>query len=209
VKEFRDDAYLMMATRNGLIKKTILSAYGNPRRDGINAIKINPGDELIEVKLTDGSSDIILATTQGMAIRFKESEVRNMGRVTAGVQGIHLNKKDHVIGMVVVKREGTLLSVSEKGFGKRTAIKEYRTTHRAGKGIITFKVTEKTGRLISIMEVVDEDDLMLISTKGVLLRIHVGNIRTTGRNTMGVHLIRLDSGDRVSDVARIVSGEEE
>lgn len=209
VKEFRDDAYLMMATRNGLIKKTILSAYGNPRRDGINAIKINPGDELIEVKLTDGSSDIILATTQGMAIRFKESEVRNMGRVTAGVQGIHLNKKDHVIGMVVVKREGTLLSVSEKGFGKRTTIKEYRTTHRAGKGIITFKVTEKTGRLISIMEVVDEDDLMLISTKGVLLRIHVGNIRTTGRNTMGVHLIRLDSGDRVSDVARIVSGEEE
>lgn len=209
VKEFRDDAYLVMATRNGLIKKTILSAYGNPRRDGINAIKINPGDELIEVKLTDGSSDIILATTQGMAIRFKESEVRNMGRVTSGVQGIHLNKKDHVIGMVVVKREGTLLSVSEKGFGKRTAIKEYRTTHRAGKGIITFKVTEKTGRLISIMEVVDEDDLMLISTKGVLLRIHVGNIRTTGRNTMGVHLIRLDSGDRVSDVARIVSGEEE
>lgn len=209
VKEFRDDAYLVMATRNGLIKKTILSAYGNPRRDGINAIKINPGDELIEVKLTDGSSDIILATTQGMAIRFKESEVRNMGRVTSGVQGIHLHKKDHVIGMVVVKREGTLLSVSEKGFGKRTAIKEYRTTHRAGKGIITFKVTEKTGRLISIMEVVDEDDLMLISTKGVLLRIHVGNIRTTGRNTMGVHLIRLDSGDRVSDVARIVSGEEE
>jgi DNA gyrase subunit A len=209
VKVFGDDAFLIMATRNGLVKKTVLSAYSNPRRDGINAIKINPGDELIEVKLTDGSSDIILATTMGMAIRFKESEVRNMGRVTAGVQGVHLNKKDLVIGMVVVKREGTLLTVSEKGFGKRTSIKEYRITHRAGKGIKTFKVSDKTGRLISIMEVVDEDDLMLISTKGVLLRIHVGNIRATGRNTMGVHLIRLDSGDRVSDVARVVSGEDE
>lgn len=209
VKEFGDDAFLIMATRVGLVKKTVLSAYGNPRRDGINAIKINPGDELIEVKLTDGSSDIILATTLGMAIRFKESEVRNMGRVTAGVQGVHLNKKDLIIGMVVVKREGTLLTVSEKGFGKRTPIKDYRITHRAGKGIKTFKVSDKTGRLVSIMEVVDDDDLMLISTKGVLLRIHVGNIRATGRNTMGVHLIRLDSGDRVSDVARVVSSEEE
>lgn len=208
VKEFRDDLYLIMATRNGLVKKTVLSAYGNPRRDGINAIKINPGDELIEVKLTDGNNNVILATTQGMAIQFNESEVRNMGRVTAGVQGITLNKSDFVIGMVIVKREGTLLTVTENGFGKRTSIKEYRLTHRAGKGIKTFKVSSKTGRLISIMEVVDDDDLMLISSKGVLLRIHVGNIRTTGRNTMGVHLIRLDSGDRVSDVARIVSNGE-
>jgi DNA gyrase subunit A len=208
VKEFSDDLYLIMATRNGLVKKTVLSAYGNPRRDGINAIKINPGDELIEVKLTDGNNDVILATTQGMAIQFNESEVRNMGRVTAGVHGITLNKSDFVIGMVIVKREGTLLTVSEYGFGKRTSIKEYRHTHRAGKGIKTFKVSSKTGRLISIMEVVDDDDLMLISSKGVLLRIHIGNIRTTGRNTMGVHLIRLDSGDRVSDVARIVSNGE-
>ncbi len=204
-KEFRDDLFLIMSTRKGLVKKTVLSAYGNPRRDGINAIKINSGDELIEVKLTDGSNDIILATTEGMAIRFNESEVRNMGRVTAGVRGITLNKNDYVIGMVIVKREGTLLNVSEKGFGKRTYIKEYRITHRAGKGIKTFKVSTKTGRLISIMEVVDEDDLMLISNKGVLLRIHIGNVRATGRNTMGVHLIRLDSGDLVSDVARIIS----
>jgi DNA gyrase subunit A len=209
VKDFIDDAFLIMATRQGLVKKTVLSAYGNPRRDGINAIKINPGDELIEVRLTDGSSDVVLATTLGMAIRFNESEVREMGRVTAGVHGISLNKNDHVIGMVVVRREGTLLTVSEKGFGKRTQIKEYRITHRAGKGIKTFKVSEKTGRLISIMEVVDDDDLMLISNKGVLLRIHVGNIRSTGRNTMGVHLIRLDSGDLVSDVARVVYNEEE
>ncbi|MEJ2048766.1 MAG: DNA gyrase subunit A [Calditrichota bacterium] len=205
VREFKEDAFLMMATRKGMIKKTVLSAYGNPRRDGINAIKINPGDELIEVILTDGSSDVILATTLGMAIRFNETEVRDMGRVAAGVRGIRLTKNDHVIGMVIVKREGTLLSVSEKGFGKRTWIKEYRLTHRAGKGIKNFKVSEKTGRLLSIKEVVNDDDLMLISSKGVLLRIHVGNIRATGRNTSGVHLIRLDSGDQVSDVARIVS----
>ncbi|NOQ96950.1 MAG: DNA gyrase subunit A, partial [Calditrichae bacterium] len=209
VKEFLDDNFLIMATRKGTVKKTALSAYGNPRRDGINAIKINPGDELIEVRLTDGSSDIILATTLGMAIRFNESEVRGMGRVAAGVRGIRLNKNDHVIGMVVVKREGTLLTVSEKGFGKRTHIKEYRITHRSGKGIKTFKISEKTGRLISIMEVVDDDDLMLISSKGVLLRIHIGNIRATGRNTMGVHLIRLDSGDMVSDVARVIYSEPE
>jgi DNA gyrase subunit A len=207
-KEFADDTCLIMATRKGLVKKTVLSAYGNPRRDGINAIKINTGDELIEVKLTDGSSDVVLATTEGMAIRFNEAEVRNMGRVTAGVYGIKLNKGDFVIGMVVVKREGTLLTVSEKGFGKRTLIKEYRLTHRAGKGIKNFKVTGKTGKLISIKEVVDDDDLMLISNKGVLLRIHIGNIRSTGRNTMGVHLIRLDSGDQVSDVARTVSNAE-
>ena len=129
--------------------------------------------------------------------------------MAAGVRGIKLSKNDHLIGMVVVKREGTLLTVSEKGFGKRTSIKEYRITHRSGKGIKTFKISEKTGKLISIMEVVDDDDLMLISSKAVLLRIHIGNIRATGRNTMGVHLIRLDSGDMVSDVARVIYTEED
>lgn len=210
VKEFTDDAFLIMGTRRGMVKKTVLSAYGNPRRDGINAIRLNDGDELIEVKLTDGSSDVILATTEGLAIRFNEKEVREMGRVAAGVRGIRLGKNDLVIGMVVVKREGTLLTVTRFGFGKRTHIKEYRLTHRGGKGIKNFKVSDKTGSVISIKEVVDDDDLMLISTKGVLLRIHVGNIRSTGRNTMGVRLMRLDSGDEVSDVARIITngGEE-
>ncbi len=205
VKEFTSDQYLIMATRQGLVKKTVLSAYGHPRRDGINAIKLNPNDELIEVKLTDGTSDIILATSKGMAIRFNEKEVREMGRVAAGVRGITLDKDDRVVGMVVVKREGTLLSVTEKGFGKRTYINEYRLTHRAGKGIKNFKVSEKTGRVISVKEVVDSDDLMLISARGVLLRIHVGNIRATGRDTMGVRLMRLDEGDVVSDVARIIT----
>ncbi|GAB4338498.1 MAG: DNA gyrase subunit A [Calditrichia bacterium] len=209
VKEFTDTDYLIMATRQGMIKKTVLSAYGNPRRDGINAIKLNDGDELIEVILTNGQNDVILATMEGMAIRFNEKEVRDMGRVAAGVRGIALSKNDRVVGMVVVKREGTLLSVTENGFGKRTEIKEYRLTHRAGKGIKNFKVSDKTGRVISVKEVIDNDDLMLISTKGVLLRIHVGNIRSTGRDTMGVRLMRLDVGDVVSDVARIITNGDE
>jgi DNA gyrase subunit A len=209
VKEFSDEFYVTMATRLGLVKKTNLSAFSNPRRDGIYAIKINPDDTLIEARLTDGSNDIVLATSMGMAIRFREAEVRKMGRVAAGVKGITLRKKDYVIGMVVVKREGTLLAVSELGFGKRTHIREYRLTHRGGKGIKTFKGSEKTGRLISIMEVVDDDDLMLITSNSIILRIHVGNIKSTGRDTMGVHLMKLDSGARVSDVARVAKTEEE
>ncbi len=204
VRNFTDDRFLMMATENGLVKKTRLSAFKNPRRDGIIAIKLNEGDKLIEVKLTDGSNDVILATANGLAIRFNEKEVREMGRNAAGVRGIALEKGDRVIGMVVVKRDGTLLTVSEKGFGKRTDIRQYRITHRGGKGIKTFKVSEKTGRLVAIKEVVDSDDLMLITVKAVILRIHVGNISVTGRDTMGVRLMKLDEGDRISDVARVI-----
>ena len=204
VRNFTDDRFLMMATENGLVKKTRLSAFKNPRRDGIIAIKLNEGDKLIEVKLTDGSNDVILATANGLAIRFNEKEVREMGRNAAGVRGIALEKGDRVIGMVVVKRDGTLLTVSEKGFGKRTDIRQYRITHRGGKGIKTFKISEKTGRLVAIKEVVDSDDLMLITVKAVILRIHVGNISVTGRDTMGVRLMKLDEGDRISDVARVI-----
>jgi DNA gyrase subunit A len=209
VKEFSDEFYVTMATHQGLVKKTNLSAFSNPRRDGIYAIKINPDDTLIEARLTDGANDIVLATSMGMAIRFSEAEVREMGRVAAGVKGITLRKKDFVIGMVVVKREGTLLAVSELGFGKRTHIREYRITHRGGKGIKTFRGSEKTGRLICIMEVVDDDDLMLIASNSIILRIHVGNIKSTGRDTMGVHLMKLDSDARISDVARVAVTEEE
>ncbi|RMG68393.1 MAG: DNA gyrase subunit A [Calditrichaeota bacterium] len=209
VKEFSDDRYVMMATRNGLVKKTVLSAFSHPRRDGIYAIKLHPEDTLIEAKLTEGNNDVIIATTMGMAIRFNESEVRPMGRVAAGVKAINLAKNDHVIGMVVVKRDGTLLAVSEMGYGKRTDIRQYRRSHRGGKGIKTFKVNEKTGRLIAIKEVVDRDDLMLITTRAVILRIHVGNIKVSGRDTMGVRLMKLDPGDRVSDVARVVRSEDE
>ncbi len=209
VKEFSENRYVMMATRNGLVKKTVLSAFSHPRRDGIYAIKLNDDDTLIEAKLTEGNNDVIIATTMGMAIRFNESEVRPMGRVAAGVKAINLAKNDHVIGMVVVKRDGTLLAVSEKGYGKRTDIRQYRRSHRGGKGIKTFKVNEKTGRLIAIKEVVDRDDLMLITTRAVILRIHVGNIKVSGRDTMGVRLMKLDAGDRVSDVARVVRTEDE
>lgn len=208
VKEFSPDFFLTMATRNGTVKKTNLKAFGNPRRDGIIAINLNEGDELIEVRLTDGTNDVFLATAMGMAIRFTETEVREMGRVAAGVRGIRLGPDDKVIGMVVVKREGTLLSVSELGFGKRTDIREYRTTHRGGKGIKNFKVSDKTGKLVSIMEVIDDDDLMLITDQAIILRIHVGNIRSTGRDTMGVHLMKLDSGAKVSDVARVAKEDE-
>lgn len=209
VKEFSDTQFIIMATRQGLVKKTNLSAFGKPRRDGIYAIKLNDGDDLIEAKLTDGNNDIFLGTTMGMAIRFSETEVRKMGRVTAGVTGIKMAKGDHVIGMVVVKREGTLLAVSELGYGKRTDIREYRLTHRAGKGIKTFKVSDKTGRLVAIKEVVDEDDLMLITDQAVILRVRVGNIKAIGRNTMGVRIMRLDSGTLVSDVARVAKTEDE
>lgn len=208
IKEFTDYQYLMMATEHGLVKKTALAAFGNPRRDGIYAIKLNEGDTLIHVKLTDGNDDVLLATSFGMSIRFNEGEARPMGRVTAGVRGIRLSKNDYVIGMIVVKREGTMLSVSQLGFGKRTAIRDYRLTHRGGKGIKTFKISEKTGRLLSIMEVIDDDDLMLITNHAIILRIHIGNIRITGRNTMGVRLMKLDDGDTISDIARVVKTEE-
>ena len=209
VKEFAEDKFVIMATRKGLVKKTSLAAFKNPRRDGIYAIKLNEEDDLIEAKVTDGSYDVFLATTLGMAIRFRETEVREMGRVAAGVKGINLGKEDKVIGMVVVKREGTLLAVSELGYGKRTMISEYRVAHRAGKGINTFKVSEKTGRLVAIKEVVDDDDLMLITAHAVILRIKVGNINSTGRDTMGVRVMKLDAGAKVSDVARVAKEDEE
>ncbi len=209
VKEFSDDQFVTFATRSGTVKKTNLMAFSKPRRDGIYAIKLNEDDTLIEAKLTDGNNDIVLATSMGQAIRFPESEVREMGRVAAGVRGITLAKGDVVIGMVVIKREGSLLSVSELGYGKRTDFGEYRITHRGGKGIRTFKVNDKTGKLVSIKEVVDEDDLMLISDSAVVLRIKVGNISTIGRDTMGVRLMRLDEGAKVSDVARIATEDAE
>ena len=145
VREFSDDKWLIFATRQGTVKKTVLSAYGNVRANGINAINIEEGDELIDVQITDGNSDIVLATRDGMSIRFHESDVREMGRATTGVKGIELDKGDAVIGMVVVRRDATLLVVSEKGFGKRSELADYRVQQRGGKGIITLKKTDKTG----------------------------------------------------------------
>ncbi|NIR48520.1 DNA gyrase subunit A [candidate division KSB1 bacterium] len=208
VKEFTEDQYLVMATRQGLVKKTRLSAYSNPRRGGINAISIRDGDALMAAQLSDGNHDVFLATNKGMAIRFLEKEARDMGRTASGVKGIQLGKDDYVVAMFVIKREGTVLAVTEKGYGKRTHLKEYRVSHRGGKGIFTIKVTEDTGGLVTIKEVMDDDDIMIITSKGIVIRQSVEKLRVQGRNTRGFRLIRLDEEDRVADVARVIKEEE-
>jgi len=209
VREFADDKWLMFATRLGTVKKTVLSAYGNVRSNGINAINIEAGDELIDVQLCDEASDIVLATAGGMSIRFHQGEVREMGRVAGGVKGIELDKGDEVIGMVVIRRDATLLVVSEKGFGKRSELSDYRVQKRGGKGIITLKKTDKTGAIVALKEVQPDDELMLITRHGVIIRMPVEGIRVIGRNTQGVKVMNLDSGDAVVDVARVVKEDEE
>jgi DNA gyrase subunit A len=204
VKAFDTDQYVFMATRLGLAKKTHLSGFSNPRRVGINAINIHDDDELIGAKLTDGTQDIVLATRAGLAIRFHETDVRPMGRTAAGVKGITLGKNDVVIGMVVVRREGTMMVVTDKGYGKRSAIGDYRVTRRGGKGIITMKTNDKIGRMIEIMDVIDTDDLLMITSKGLVIRQQIEKINVLGRNTQGVRLIRLVDDDVVADVARVV-----
>ncbi len=211
IKEFKEDVYVTMCTRNGLVKKTELSAYSNPQRGGIYAIDIRRGDRLIEVSITDGAQDIILGTRNGKSIRFNERDVRATGRRTQGVKGVNLtDKEDKVIGMVVVKREGTVLAVSENGFGKRTDILNYPIQNRGGQGVITIKTSSKIGKMVALKEVVDTDDLMIITQKGVLIRQPVRTIATIGRNTQGVKLIRLDEGDHIAAVSRVVEdGEDE
>ncbi len=208
VREFSDDQFLMFATANGLVKKTVLSAYGNPRSTGINAINIEPGDELIEVALTNATSDIVLATRFGMSIRFSEKDVREMGRATTGVRGIQLVKDDRVIGMVVIRRDATLLVVTERGLGKRSPLADYRVQRRGGKGIITLKRTDKTGSVVALKEVLPEDELMVVTRHGVIIRVPVEGIRVIGRNTQGVKVMNLDAGDTVMDVARVVKEDE-
>jgi len=204
VKDFPEDKYLIMATEHGTIKKTVLSAYSNVRKGGINAINLVDGDRLIEVKISDGTNDIIIGTRNGMAIRFKETDVRPMGRTATGVRGINLNKDDIVIGMIVVKRDNTLLVVTEHGFGKRSNISDYRITHRGGKGVITVKTGDKNGKLIAMLEVGETDELVIITTQGMVIRQGVSSIRVMGRNTQGVKVIRLREGDSIADIARAI-----
>jgi DNA gyrase subunit A len=208
VREFREDQWLMFATRNGTVKKTSLAEYANVRAAGIRALNIEDADELIDVQICDANCDIVLATREGMSIRFHQSDVREMGRATTGVKGIELEDKDYVIGMVVVRRDCTILVVSEHGFGKRSEIAEYRVQKRGGKGIITFKATEKTGRMVALKEVIPEDELMMITKKGVVIRVAVKPIRVIGRNTQGVKVMNLDAGDLIVDVARVVKEED-
>jgi DNA gyrase subunit A len=208
VRDFPEDQFLMFVTRNGTVKKTALSQYSNVRASGIKAIKIEDGDELIDVQVTTGTNDIVLATRHGLSIRFHEQDVREMGRDTTGVKGIELGARDQVVGMVVVKREANLLVVTEKGLGKCSPIDEYRVQKRGGKGIITVHRTDKTGDAVSLMEVLPADELMLITKQGVAIRMPVKGIRVAGRNTQGVKLVDLDGGDLVMDVARVVPEDE-
>jgi len=209
VKEFTTDKFLMMYTEQGTVKKTVLDAYSNVRRGGIQAINLSKGDRLIEVKVTDGSQDIIIGTHNGMAIRFKESDVRDMGRTATGVRGIKLGKDDKVIGGISVKHATTLLVATDKGFGKRSDLNDYRITKRGGKGIITVKTGDKNGKMISLMQVNDNDELVIMTNKGMVIRQGINSIRVMGRNTQGVRLIKLNEGDQIADIARVVSEEEE
>ena len=206
VREFSHDHFLLFATRKGMIKKTPLSAYGHIRAVGLNAMKVLEGDELIEVKVTSGHDDIVLGTRKGMAIRFKEQEARPIGRVTSGVRGIRLVSGDEVVGMVVINRpDSTLLVVSEGGMGKRTSVDAYPYQHRGGKGVINLKTSSKTGLVVAMRSVVEDEEFMIITRNGVVNRQRVAEIRTIGRATQGVRLVALAEGDQVMDVARVIS----
>jgi len=209
VKEFKDDQYLMMVTEQGTVKKTVLSAYGNVRKGGINAINLVKGDRLIEVKMTDGNNDIIIGTRNGFAIRFNEKDVRDMGRVATGVRGVRTGKGDKVVGLLVIKRQSTILVVTEKGFGKRSELNDYRVTHRGGKGVFTVKAGDKNGKMIAMMDVVDGDELVIITTHGMVIRQSVKDLRVMGRNTQGVRVIRMKESDSIADIAKVVPEDKE
>ncbi len=210
VKEFDDQHYVFMVTESGLVKKILLSEFSNPRKSGITATTLKKGDILKDARLTDGKQDIIIGTRDGIAIRFHEEEVRPMGRSAAGVRGIRLAKKDKVVGVVNLRRKGTtILVATESGYGKRSEEEEYRVSHRGGKGIITVKTSDKTGIMVAIKEAVDTDDVVVVTTNGMVIRQHASDIRVAGRNTQGVRLIRLHEGDAVADVAIVMAEEEE
>lgn len=210
-EDYINNNYLIMCTEQGTIKKTLLEAYSRPRTNGIIAISINEGDRLLNVALTNGDNDIVIASAAGRAVRFNEKGVRPMGRTAAGVRGINLNDPDNkVIGMVCISREDAqLLVVSENGFGKRSAIESYRVTNRGGKGVSTMNATDKVGKLVAIREVTEEDDLMIITRNGIAIRMSVLDIRQAGRNTQGVKLIRLNSSDEITSVTRILKDPDE
>ncbi len=209
VREFSEDHYLLFATRKGLVKKTSLAAYSNVRSGGINAINVAQGDELIDVRLTRPGDEVVLATRNGKAIRFQEKEVREMGRAARGVKGIVLGRGDQVIGLVVVRDKAALLVVTQKGMGKRTQITQYRLQRRGGKGVINVRLSPKTGKVVSIKEVRDEDELVFVTRNGIVNRQRVKEIRETGRNAQGVRLVNLGANDQLVDVTRVVSEKQE
>jgi DNA gyrase subunit A len=207
VREFRPGRYVLFATKQGVVKKTDLEEYANPRPSGIIAIRLNEGDEVIGVRLTDGDQNVILSTRAGQAIRFREADVRPMGRAAAGVRGIQLGEDDAVVAVDVVNPEATVLTVAEKGYGKRTAMDEYRVTSRGGKGILTLHVTDRNGPVVGVRLVREEDDIMLITDAGKVIRTPVRGISIMGRNTQGVRLIDLAEGEKVVGIACVAEDE--
>jgi DNA gyrase subunit A len=192
-----------------MIKKTVLSEYGNVRKNGIAAITLQKNDVVKDVKLTDGTQDILIGTHDGLAIRFHEREARAVGRTSIGVRGIKLGKGDKVVGAVAVKRRDTsILVAAENGFGKRSELDDYRVSHRSGKGVITLRATDKTGKMVAIKEVLENDDIVVVTAQGVIIRQPAKQIRIAGRNTQGVRLIRLEEQDKVTAIAAVPSEEE-
>ena len=204
-EDYIHENYIVMCTKNGQVKKTSLEQYSRPRTNGINAITIKEGDQLLEAKMTDGESQIMIAAKSGKCIRFEENKVRSMGRTASGVRGITLkDENDVVVGMICVNdMESSVLVVAENGYGKRSSIEEYRITNRGGKGVKTINITEKTGDLISLKNVTDEDDLMVINKSGITIRIGVNTLREMGRATQGVKIIRLRDEDSIASVAKV------
>jgi len=209
VKAFSPDAFLVMATKQGTVKKTKLDAYANPRKAGIIAITLEKGDELIEAEITDGERELLLITRQGKAIRFPEAQAREVGRSARGVRGIRLGKGDEVIAMALVKPKSSLLTVTTLGFGKRSALEEYRLQSRGGKGIINLKVTKRNGEVVGAKTVTDQDEVMLISQEGMMVRCPVKDVRATGRAAQGVRLINIKGKDRLAAAASVVPKEKE
>ncbi|MBR0330589.1 MAG: DNA gyrase subunit A, partial [Alistipes sp.] len=209
-EEFLNNYYIVMCTRRGTIKKTLVEAYSRPRANGIKAIVVREGDELIDARITSGNADILIAAREGKAIRFNENTVRAIGRVGAGVRGISIEDDDEVVGMIAIEpdQKQDVLVISENGFGKRTDLDEYRITNRGGKGVKTINVTDKTGKLVSIQAVTDDNDLMVINRSGVVIRTAVEQIRLAGRATQGVKVINLREGDQIASVVAVPKTEE-
>jgi len=209
VSEFRDDRNVVMATEFGVIKKTALSAYSNPRAGGIIAINLDKGDRLIAVRVSNGDQDILMSTRKGISIRFSEDQARVMGRATRGVRGINLTKGDELIAMEVVQDDSTILSVTENGYGKRTELSAYRVQGRGGKGIISIKTGDRNGDCVGVLQIGFDDQLMMVAASGKIIRLNVKDIKTIGRNTQGVKLIDIEGKDRVVALATLAEKVEE
>jgi DNA gyrase subunit A len=212
VREFPADEgqqFVVMGTRKGVVKKTDLTAFSNPRAGGIIAMGVEEGDSVIDVELADGNSQVFLGTSDGMAIRFEESDVRAMGRTAYGVRGINLREGDEVVAMAVVREGGTMLTVAQNGYGKRTELEEYRLQSRGGVGIINIQTSDRNGKVVGMAYVHDDDEVMLISQQGMILRMKAGDVRVIGRATQGVRLIEMEEGDQVVAIAKLLERDED